>query len=89
MPLLKLDLLQTLSLAAVVYFVGISLRQRIGWLERLNIPAAVIGGLLFTAVTTAAHNRWFELQLDTSTQPVLLVAKMLPMTHWWCRGFGS
>ena len=41
---LKLDLLQTLSLAAVVYFIGISLRQRIGWLERLNIPAAVIGG---------------------------------------------
>ena len=74
MPILKLDLLQTLSLAAVVYFVGISLRQRVGWLERLNIPAAVIGGLLFTAVTTAAHNRWFELQLDTTAQPVLSVA---------------
>ena len=74
MPVIKLDLLQTLSLAAVVYFIGISLRQRIGWLERLNIPAAVIGGLLFTAITTTAHDRWFTLQLDTSAQPVLSVA---------------
>ena len=74
MPVIKLDLLQTLSLAAVVYFTGIALRHRMAWLERLNIPAAVIGGLLFTAVTTLAHNRWFALQLDTTAQPVLSVA---------------
>ena len=74
MPIIKLDLLQTLSLAAVVYFTGIALRRRVGWLERLNIPAAVIGGLLFTAITTVAHNRWFALQLDTTAQPVLSVA---------------
>ena len=40
---LKLDLLQTLSLAALVYFAGIQLQKRIGWLDRLNIPAAVVG----------------------------------------------
>ena len=74
MPVIKLDLLQTLSLAAVVYFTGIALRHRMAWLERLNIPAAVIGGLLFTAITTLAHNRWFALQLDTTAQPVLSVA---------------
>ena len=74
MPIIKLDLLQTLSLAAVVYFTGIALRHRVAWLERLNIPAAVIGGLLFTAITTLAHNRWFALQLDTTAQPVLSVA---------------
>jgi ESS family glutamate:Na+ symporter len=74
MPVIKLDLLQTLSLAAVVYFTGIALRHRMAWLERLNIPAAVIGGLLFTAITTLAHNRWFTLQLDTTAQPVLSVA---------------
>ena len=47
---LKLDLLQTLSLGAVVYFIGIQLRIRIRWLDQLNIPAAVIGGLLFTTL---------------------------------------
>ncbi len=69
-----LDLLQTLTLAAVVYFVGIQLRQRVAWLDRLNIPAAVIGGLLFTVLAMIGHERWFEVQLDTSAQPVLIVA---------------
>jgi Na+/glutamate symporter len=36
---LKLSLLQTLALAALVYFAGIQLRKRIDWLDRLNIPA--------------------------------------------------
>ena len=71
---LKLDLLQTLTLAAVVYFIGIQLKRRIGWIDRLNIPAPVVGGLLFTAVVMLAHDRWFNLQLDTSAQSVLSVA---------------
>jgi ESS family glutamate:Na+ symporter len=74
MTTLKLDLLQTLSLAAVVYFVGIVLRRRIGWLERLNIPAAVVGGLLFTVLATIARHQFaLGIQLDTSTQTLLTV----------------
>jgi len=71
---LKLDLLQTLTLAALVYFVGIQLRLRIAWLDRLNIPSAVIGGLLFTALVLLLHGRVLELQLDTALQPLLSVA---------------
>jgi ESS family glutamate:Na+ symporter len=71
---LKLDLLQTLSLAAVLYFAGLQLRKRIGWLDRLNIPAAVIGGLLFTTLVTIARGRFMTVQLDTTAQPVLSVA---------------
>ena len=70
---LKLDLLQTLTLAAVLYYVGLQLRRRIAWLDRLNIPAAVIGGLLFTTFAMLARGR-LGIQLDTSTQPVLSVA---------------
>lgn len=69
-----LDLLQTLTLGAVVYYVGIELRKRVGWLDRLNIPAAVVGGLLFTFVAMLARDRLFTVQLDTSAQPVLIVA---------------
>jgi ESS family glutamate:Na+ symporter len=71
---LKLDLLQTLSLAAVLYFVGLQLRQRIGWLDRLNIPAAVVGGLLFAVLVLAGRDRFLTVQLDTAAQPVLSVA---------------
>ena len=70
---LELDLLQTLALAAVVYFAGIQLRKRIGWVDRLNIPAAVIGGLL-TFVLLLTHDRLLTLRLDTTMQPTLIVA---------------
>ena len=69
-----LDLLQTLTLAAVVYFIGIQVKKRIGWVDRLNIPAAVVGGLLFTGLTVLAHDRFATIQLDTTAQPVLSVA---------------
>lgn len=70
----ELDLLQTLTLAAVVYFGGILLRRRLAWLDRLNIPAAVIGGLLFTLAVVAARELGYALTLDTSAQPLLSVA---------------
>jgi ESS family glutamate:Na+ symporter len=71
---LKLDLLQTLSLAAVLYLVGLELRKRIGWLDRLNIPAAVVGGLVFALLVLAGRDRFLSVQLDTAAQPLLSVA---------------
>jgi ESS family glutamate:Na+ symporter len=71
---LKLDLLQTLSLAAVLYFVGLELRKRIGWLDRLNIPAAVVGGLIFALLVLVGRERFLSVQLDTAAQPLLSVA---------------
>jgi ESS family glutamate:Na+ symporter len=71
---LKLDLLQTLSHAAVLYLVGLELRKRIGWLDRLNIPAAVVGGLLFALLVLVGRDRFLSVQLDTAAQPLLSVA---------------
>jgi ESS family glutamate:Na+ symporter len=71
---MKLDLLQTLSLAAVLYFVGLQLRKRIGWLDRLNIPAAVVGGLIFALLVLLGRDRFLSVQLDTAAQPLLSVA---------------
>ena len=71
---LKLDLLQTLSLAGVVYFIGIQVRKRIFWLDRLNIPAAVVGGLLFTSLVLVLRQWSITIQLDTAMQATLSVA---------------
>jgi ESS family glutamate:Na+ symporter len=71
---LKLDLLQTLSLAGLVYFGGIQLRKRITWLDRLNIPAAVVGGLIFTLLVMLLRARGVSVQLDTALQTTLSVA---------------
>jgi ESS family glutamate:Na+ symporter len=71
---LKLDLLQTLTLAAVLHFGGLQLRKRVGILNRLNIPAAVLGGLAFALLILVGHDRFLAIQLDTAAQPVLNVA---------------
>ena len=71
---IRLDLLQTLTLAAVVYFIGIQLKRHIAWVDRLNIPAAVVGGLLFTFLAMIARDRFANVTLDTTAQPVLSVA---------------
>jgi ESS family glutamate:Na+ symporter len=73
-PLLTLDLLQTLTLAAVVYYAGVLLRRRIPLLDRLNIPSAVVGGLVFAALVLACRDRFVNLQLATMGQPLLNVA---------------
>ena len=71
---MKLDLLQTLTLAGLVYYGGIQLRKRIALLDRLNIPSAVVGGLLFTLLVLVLHQRGIRLELDTALQPMLSVA---------------
>lgn len=71
---LELDLLQTLTLAALVYFAGLQIRRRVGFIDRLNIPAAVVGGLIFAIVVLATRDRLLTLQLATTAQPVFNVA---------------
>lgn len=73
-PTLRLDLLQTLTVGAVVLFVGLQLRRRIQLLDRLNIPSAVVGGLVFAVLVLVAHDRVLNLELDTAMQPTLNVA---------------
>ena len=70
---IKLDLLQTLALGAIVYFVGIQVSRLVPAIGRLNIPAAVVGGLLFTLLVTLLRGV-AAIQLDTSAQGVLSVA---------------
>lgn len=70
---LKLDLIQTLAIACVMYYIGILLRRALPFLDRLNIPAAVIGGLIFAGVNLFAHDRWINLKFDTAAQPLFMV----------------
>src|SRR5574341_501574 len=73
-PTLKLDLLQTLTLGAVVLFLGLQLRRRIRIIDRLNIPSAVAGGLAFAVLVLVARDRLVNFEFDTAMQPSLNVA---------------
>jgi ESS family glutamate:Na+ symporter len=53
----KLDLVFSLALAALVLFAGYFVRRRVGVLARANIPAAAVGGLLFAGLVFALRAR--------------------------------
>lgn len=70
---LKLDLIQTLAIAAALYFLGVKLKQFIPLLDRLNIPSAVVGGLLFASIVLMTHDRYINFQFETATQSLFMV----------------
>ena len=73
-PSLSLDLIQTLALAAAVFSLGVFLRRHITLLDRLNIPSAVLGGMVFALATLLARDRWLNVTLETAAQPLFMIA---------------
>jgi len=72
---LKLDMVQTLALAAVVLFAGYAMRRRVAVLDRYNIPAPVVGGFLFAGATLGLRLAgWIIFEFDTVLQPPLMIA---------------
>ncbi|MES2851070.1 MAG: sodium/glutamate symporter [Bacteroidota bacterium] len=72
-PHINFDLIQTLAIAGIVYLTGFLLKKKIKIFEQLNIPAAVLGGLLFAAFNLVAHNRLLNIKFDTSMQQLCMM----------------
>lgn len=72
-PLIKLDLIQTLAIAGIVFLIGMMLKMKIRFLERLNIPSAVLGGLLFAVFNLFSHDRLLNIQFNTSMQSLCMM----------------
>jgi len=72
---LRLDMIQTLALAAVVLFCGYGIRRRVSLLDRYNIPAPVVGGFLFAALSLTLRS-WglLAFEFNTALQPPLMIA---------------
>ncbi|HSC27222.1 MAG TPA: sodium/glutamate symporter [Vicinamibacterales bacterium] len=72
---LKLDMIQTLALAAVVLFAGYAIRRRVPFLDRYNIPAPVVGGFLFAALSLSLRLAGvLSFEFDTTLQTPLMIA---------------
>jgi ESS family glutamate:Na+ symporter len=73
MPL-KFDMMQTLALAAVVLFLGYAIRRRVGFLDRYNIPAPVVGGFMFAAASLVLRLQGtVAFEFDTTLQTPLMI----------------
>ena len=72
-PQLNLDLIQTLAIAGLIFLTGMLLNRKIPFLGRLNIPSAVLGGLVFAAVNLILHDRFLDIKFNTSMQPLCMM----------------
>ena len=72
---LQFDMMQTLALAAVVLFLGYGIRRRIPFLDRYNIPAPVVGGFLFAALSLGLRiPGYVTFEFTTTLQTPLMIA---------------
>jgi len=74
LPHFQPDAAQTLALAALVLLVGLYLKRRIGILDRLNLPAPVVGGLLAAVLLLVLRQRVATFEFDATLQPILMIA---------------
>ena len=71
----KLDMIETVALAAVVLFAGYGIRRRISVLDRFNIPAPVVGGFIFAALALALRQYGvLAFEFDTTLQTPFMIA---------------
>ena len=72
---IKLDMMQTVALAVVVYYFGAWLKTKVQVLEKFCIPAPVVGGLIFAFVNLILKQSGaLSLNLDTTLQkPFMMV----------------
>ncbi len=70
---LKLNPIQVLGLACFGLVMGAWLKRWFPFLDRVNIPAAVAGGLVYAIATLALRDRWLNLEMDMALRDVLMV----------------
>ena len=74
MLILKIDAVQALALAVIVYFIGTTIRRRVPLLMRFSIPAPVVGGLLFAGMATILRlNGVVGFEFDETLQTALMI----------------
>lgn len=71
---LSLDPIQVLAVSGVAVAFGIKLNRTFSFLRRLNIPPAIVGGLIFASAALLLRNRWLNLEFDSTLRNVLMIA---------------
>src|SRR5919112_677214 len=72
--LLKLNAVQVLAISCVGIVAGVQLKRLFPVLDRLNIPAPVIGGLIYAAIALALRDRVMNFEMDLVLRDIFMVA---------------
>src|SRR5882762_4690072 len=75
-PAWKLSAVQMLALACLGVLLGGWLKRKIPLLDRLNIPASIVGGLLYAVAALLLRDRYVNLDADPVLRDLLMIAFM-------------
>ena len=70
----KLNAIQVLALSAFGVVLGNWLKRRVPLLEYLNIPAAIVGGLIYSLLVLVLRDRWMNFDMDLVLRDILMIA---------------
>ncbi|HXA52299.1 MAG TPA: sodium/glutamate symporter [Candidatus Acidoferrum sp.] len=73
-PTLKLTSVQLLGLAGLGAAAGVWIKHRVPVLDRLNVPAPIVGGMLYALLALALRDRFVNLDADTSLRDLFQIA---------------
>ena len=69
------NMIQTLALAVVTYYLGVWIRSKVSILERLSIPSPVIGGMTLAIILSVLQAyQILVVQFDSMLQTLLMLA---------------
>lgn len=72
---LKLDMIQTTTLAIFFYYIGVFIKSKVSILEKFCIPAPVVGGLIFAILNLIfTESGFISISLDTTLQKPFMLA---------------
>lgn len=70
---LKLDAVQVLALACFGAAMGVWLKRKMPVLDRLNIPASIVGGLVYAIIALILRDRYLNLEMDLVLRDILMI----------------
>lgn len=73
-PILKINAVQVLALAACGLLIGSWIKRKLPLLERINIPASIVGGLVYSLAIMALRGRVVNFEFDLLLRDILMVA---------------
>lgn len=69
------DMIMTLAIAATVLLIGMTIKNKVKFLQKYCIPSPVVGGFLLMLIIFAGHmTNVFTVEFDTTFQTVFMVA---------------
>lgn len=72
----KLSALQVLALGCLGILIGTWLKKRLPILDKLCIPASIVGGLVFALLALALHGRSINFEADTTLRDLMMIVFM-------------